>query len=532
VKDKATNHWLALTIAVLAGLAFLGARPAHAAPAKHVIIISIDGLHQADLDDPALRPYLPNISALQNSGISYTHASCSTPSDSFPGTLAYLTGAGPALTGVYYDDTYSRSLLAPGAAGTAPPGTDVQNTEAIDKDSTLISGGGDFGMNSLDPAKMVIDPATGKPLFPHSYLRVNTILEIAHEAGLRTAFMDKHPAYEIAAGLSGTGVDDLYCPEIDAKAAIIDGKLVDASTAPAGTKFKQITKSVKLGVAYDDLKIAAMLRLIHGDDARGTSHPGMPALIGMNIQALNISEKDKKGGITLEAGKEAPTPGIIEALQHSDAAIGLIVKSLKDAGEWDNTLLIVTAKHGQNPRLGDPTLGGASTLTKPLADAGIEIAHATLDDMAILWLKDPVQTAKAADLLEQIKAGPANPGIEKILWGDSLKAAGLAGDTDRSPDLIVTLSPGVILIDKLTKRSEHGGFSDDDTHVALILSGGVVAEKTRGTAQEMPVKSTQIAVTTLEALGLDAEKLKGAKTEGTTGLPGPGFETKRLAALQ
>ena len=62
--------------------------------AHHVLIISVDGLHAADVADPALQQNLTNISALQQSGVTYARAATSKPSDSFPGTLAYLTGAG------------------------------------------------------------------------------------------------------------------------------------------------------------------------------------------------------------------------------------------------------------------------------------------------------------------------------------------------------------------------------------------------------------------------------------------------------
>ena len=52
----------------------------------------------------------------------------------------------------------------------------------------------------IDPANLPIDPATCKPVYPHQYLKVNTIFEVAHAAGLRTAWTDKHAAYEIING--------------------------------------------------------------------------------------------------------------------------------------------------------------------------------------------------------------------------------------------------------------------------------------------------------------------------------------------
>jgi hypothetical protein len=47
------------------------------------------------------------------------------------------------------------------------------------------------------------------PVYPHSFLRVNTIFEVIKAAHKRTAWSDKHPAYDIVNGPSGQGVDDL-----------------------------------------------------------------------------------------------------------------------------------------------------------------------------------------------------------------------------------------------------------------------------------------------------------------------------------
>ena len=69
-----------------------------------VLLISIDGLHAVDLRRyVALNPgsALAQLSAV---GRTYTNASATRPSDSFPGLLAMVTGGRPLSTGVYYDD--------------------------------------------------------------------------------------------------------------------------------------------------------------------------------------------------------------------------------------------------------------------------------------------------------------------------------------------------------------------------------------------------------------------------------------------
>ncbi len=497
-------------------------------PAKHVIIISIDGLRQDDLTDPALKPLMPNLLALAAKGVEYSNASTMKPSDSFPGTMAYVTGAGPATTGVFYDDSYSRGLVG---AGKTDKGTEILNTEEIDKNADLLSGGGNAGVQSIDPAKLPTDPTTNAKIYPHDYLKVNTIFEVAHAAGIRTAYMDKHPAYEIVNGPSGKGVDDLFCPEIDSKGAIVDGKLIDSTTSlDHDVKFTQITKSVPLAMAYDDLKTAALINLIHGQDARGNRPVEMPGLIGVNLQAINIAEKDLDGGIEVSSGQETPSQEIIDSVKHTDGEIATIVSELKSAGVWDQTVVIITAKHGQNPRIGSAKELPIDTLTKAITGAGVEVSQSTADDVDLIWLKDGSQTALAAMTLNDIKNSSSNPGIADVLWGDSLKAANLAGYADRTPDLIVTLAPGLMLSDK-HRRSEHGGFSPDDAHVALLVTGGAVPKSSRGHVVETAVSTKQIAVTALVALGLDPAALQGAVAEKTTALPESGIVAGEQAVV-
>jgi hypothetical protein len=88
---------------------------------KRVLLISVDGMHAVDFKNCAAginaanagSPYCPAIAALGKTGVNYVAASASKPSDSFPGLTAIITGASPALTGVYYDVAYSRNYDAP-----------------------------------------------------------------------------------------------------------------------------------------------------------------------------------------------------------------------------------------------------------------------------------------------------------------------------------------------------------------------------------------------------------------------------------
>jgi hypothetical protein len=861
--------------------------------AQHVLLLSVDGLHQGDVADPNLAPFLSNTLQLQGSGVTYTNAHTTSPSDSFPGTLSYLTGAGPGTTGVFYDDSYSRTLLPPGSSLGAPPGTEVTYFEAIDNNSALISGGGNFDASSINPALLPVDPTTGQPVYPNQFLQVNTIFDVAHQAGLYTAFSDKHPAYQIANGTDPNAINDFYGPEINSTTALLDnttgqtvnantllnafaseatgltvapgfdvttfatnptgasqpdsivvdgriiyvgygngvakdgsdGKsstiveydtagnvlqtfsvlghndglkvdpnthllwamqnedgnpslvvidpvaltqttyaissvnhgggfdditflggnvylsasnpsnnpntdpavvqvtlvgttaqtvpilagnamaldlatntqvqlnlldpdsmstdnsgnlvlsdqgddqlvtihnpgtssqsvtvvplsdannllpghgiddtlftpssqgeilvtdrsgtiyqirgggvnsslvlsaaqdagelgrlnpttgvftpivtglgsprglafinagpfadlsnytLVDPSTDPMGASdpnlINDTTTNLLLTEKYDDLKVQAILNEIQGLPSHtfpGSDQSQIPAIFGMNFQAVSVGEKYFGGGITLlPNGQEGPPSALLEAaLQHTDASIGAITTALHAAGIWDSTLLVLTAKHGQNPRVGSAGIMDSGTLPTLLANAGTPVALATQDDVSLLWLQNQSQTAAAVAALQQFKATgtinvffegveqtlPASQIIDKILSGKGLVDAGLGNPASDSttPDIVVTLQPGYIWVGNVFskhKNAEHGGFSDDDTHIALILSGGAIDAKYQGTTQTGQVSTKQIAVTALDALGLDPKDLTGVKTEHTKALPGTGIHGKK-----
>ena len=485
---------------------------------KHILLLSVDGLRQADLSDPRLQRYLPHILSLAQNGVTYTQAYTSKPSDSFPGTLAFLTGAGAKTTGVYYDDSYSRVLTAPGGNATSPRGTEVQFAENIDKNPDLLNGGGNSGVNSIDPAKLPFDCTSGtcKPVYPHNYLKVNTIFEVAKAAGLHTAFSDKHPAYDIANGPSGKGVDDFYAPEINALVSIKDGKLIED---PNG---KSVTNSVATTELYDDLKVSAIENEIAGYNSLGTKRSPVPAIFGMNFQSVSVAEKDRaNGGIAADG---TPSQEFTDALSYVDARIGHILETLEKQHLLNSTLVVVTAKHGQNPRLGKATLIKDDIFINTLKQANIEVAQATQDDIALLWLKDRSQTAQARRLIQMLKTSKPDVGIDKVLADKELEAEDCGNAQDeRTPDLIVKLKSGFVLVGNpatSNKRAEHGGFVPDDTHVALIVGSGNLPAYLRGKSVVEKVTTTQIAVTALKALGLNPYDLQGARIEKTEALPG------------
>ena len=271
---------------------------------EHVLLISVDGLHAVDLAKWVEAHPASNFATLTGTGIVYSNAFTTAPSDSFPGMIAQVTGASPKTAGLFYDDSYDRTVYPskffyasqklndPGCTG--PAGTEITNFEAIDvqydPDSGITpdtTGGGTLGqvLTQIDPDKLQRRLVNGacKPILPHEYLRTNTIFEIIKAAGGHTAWSDKHPAYEILTGPSGKGIDDLFAPEINSQ---LPG-------APAGQDNTTSYAGVR---AYDLIKVDAVVNWIYGFNSTQTAHPGVPSVFGMNFQAVSVGQKLAKAG--------------------------------------------------------------------------------------------------------------------------------------------------------------------------------------------------------------------------------------------
>jgi hypothetical protein len=340
--------------------------------ANHVLLLSIDGLHAQDLARYVRLNPNSALAQLSNMGVTYPDASTSKQSDSFPGLLSMVTGGSPRSTGVFYDDSYDRNLSPPGS-NCSTKGTEVLYDEVIDFDSTKLDGGG-----GIDPAKLPLDGSNGcKPVYPHSFLRVNTIFEIARAQGLQTAWADEHPSYEILNGPSAQGVTDLYTPEI----AATDGTL-------AGTE------------VYDDLKVSAILNEIAGKDHTGTKTEPVPAIFGMNFQAVSVTQKLTADGYLDSTG--TPSPELQSALDHTDQSLGKMVSAVTQQKLLKNTVIILTAKHGQSPI--DPNeYQKVAPSTNPNVVNGVQsglLAQATQDDIALLWLTDSSKTDAVVSSVE------------------------------------------------------------------------------------------------------------------------------------
>src|SRR5258706_1612221 len=203
--------------------------------AKHVLLISVDGLHALDVANYIYKYPKSALSELAHRGTTFTNARTPANSDSFPGLLALVTGGSPISHGFFYDVSYDRSLYDPTNTTCAgSPGNLLTFDESIDL------------YNSANVSQDVIDPTRlprGKDshgncvaIYPSQALRTNTIFEVVRAAGGHTAWADKHPSYDLVNGNPRHGVEDLSTPEITNGGGLDDNASVlctvedDAST--------------------------------------------------------------------------------------------------------------------------------------------------------------------------------------------------------------------------------------------------------------------------------------------------------------
>jgi hypothetical protein len=448
---------------------------------------------------------------------------------------------------------YDRSLDGPatttgtGLAATtcspyAPPaGTTTDNDQGVDLNNNLLNGGApgaaltEGGIASIDPAKLSRDPAKGcAPVYPWNFIRVNTAFGVVHAAGGYTAWIDKHPSYSFVGGPGGRGLDDYFSPEVSSGVVPLPGV-----TTAEGVSCATIPDPTPAGVAawngsfaniqcYDALKVNALL-----NEIKGKTHAGAPAVTpavyGMNFQSVYIGESVSEPGVGAGGYQNAaalPSALLLQEIEYMDTSIGQIVSALKDSGRYEDTLLIITAKHGASPI--DPSLYVADGTNTPATLLGTAIPFsesplnpggigATEEDVSVLWLAPGQSVTAAVQLLE---SNAAAIGLGEIYYGPTLalnyNVGGLGPGLDpRSPDIIVTPNVGVTYSSSTAMIEDHGGFAHDDTNVIMLVANP------RFTAQTVSATTTttQVAPTILKALGLDPNALDAVRAEGTTVLP-------------
>jgi hypothetical protein len=440
---------------------------------------------------------------------------------------------------MYYDVSYDRALSPPKkttpygiVAGSCPGdvGTQVGFDEEIDTDFTKLNGGG-----SINPDYLPRDPNHNcDPVYPHNFLRVNTIFEVVRAAGGYTAWSDKHLAYDFPNGPSGQGVNDLWSPEINSIPVPIPyipqcNPLPDQTAVGSSFAWTDSFANVR---CYDGLKVRAILNEIKGWNHSGFVKAPVPTVFGMNFQAVSVGQKLVEKSIGETGGyldsNGTPSRELLASIRFVDESVGNFIEELRDQDLYDSTLIIITAKHGQSPidphrilripadepndKAPSDILGGVGSGLK--SDTSHLVSQALEDDISLIWLRDQSKTDWAVETLENNEnlfgGGEifARNSLD-LIFNDPLRDS-------RSPDIVVAPNVGVVYTGGTKKIAEHGGFAYDDRNVIMLFSNPYVDPHVVNTQ----VETRQVAPTILKALGLDPRSLEAVQQEGTSVLPG------------
>src|SRR5262252_9574812 len=124
---------------------------------RHVLLISIDGMHAVDYENCVASDACPNLAALGRTGVHYTRTSTARPSDSFPGLMALVTGGSPRTVGAFYDVAYDRVLASPTIAtgnglpaGDCVPGQIHRDSDGSTGTQTEYEEGNEIDQNQLN----------------------------------------------------------------------------------------------------------------------------------------------------------------------------------------------------------------------------------------------------------------------------------------------------------------------------------------------------------------------------------------------
>jgi hypothetical protein len=441
-------------------------------PGARVLLFTVDGLHAVDLANWIGAHPHSALAELSARGVTYTNAH--TPmADPAAGLMSLTTGGTPISTGIVSSDGYDRTL--------SPPGSNCKLRGAVlDLDASFRADG------SFDAARAPLDPRNGcTPLQPHDLLHVNTVFEVVREKIGPTAWAGESAATtDLLRGPSGKGLNDACGFE---------------RSSP---------------IAGDEVRVGIVLRWIDGKDCKGAAE-SVPALFGMSFTSLVAAQVEM--GYTDAAG--TPSDGLAKRFAFVDAAIGRIVQELKVKQLYDTTWIFVTSPYGQSP------MDQRRRRLIPIArvrevvesvEPGLAV-HIAGGDTAMIWLSDP---AKTAAVVKAFGDQAAAIGIQDIYSGArlALTLSSPAKDS-RMPDIILQLELGVLMLWGSagdTALAAHGGMLDEDTHVALLVSGAQLA----GRYDPTYVPTTQLGPLLLRALGMEKFDLQALHFEHSPALPG------------
>ncbi len=117
---------------------------------KHVLLISVDGLHALDVANYVAAHPNSALAELSRHGVTFSNAQTPANSDSFPGLIALVTGGSPVTSGLFYDVSYDREIFDP----TNTPCSGGAGNMMVFDESIDLYNAQNVSLNVIDPSKL------------------------------------------------------------------------------------------------------------------------------------------------------------------------------------------------------------------------------------------------------------------------------------------------------------------------------------------------------------------------------------------
>ncbi len=430
-----------MRFAALCALVLALAAPvlAHASP---VLMISIDGLRPLDVIDADQRGIkVPNLRKLMGEGVYASGVHNSLPTVTYPNHTTMITGVWPAKHGV---------------------------AENVEFDPEGKNQGGWY--------------------WYAEEIRVPTLWDVAHKAGLSTASM----GWPVSVGARTI---DWNVPEFWRTRTLSDLPLIRAVSTPGLPADLEKQSGVAIAATYaEDAR---------SDDARAAWAAALIQLHRPQLFTLHL--------ISLDHAEHVYGPGSPEAkadLETIDVAVGKLV-AVARAAEPDVTIAVVS-DHGFAPLEHDVNLVGA------FVDAGLITldpkTHRAASWQAVPWggassaivladPKDAAVRAKVKALLDKLAADPAY-GIARVIDANEIARMGGTGRASFWVDFKLGYeaggSPTGPAVSPSSQKGMHGYFPDHPEMRATFIMAGPGVTK-RGPLGE--IDQRDIAPTVAHVLG-------------------------------
>jgi predicted AlkP superfamily pyrophosphatase or phosphodiesterase len=437
------------------GATVLQAQTAPAAPGRHVVLITIDGLPASAFDEP--RPPMPTVLRLAREGARARRVTTVNPAMTWPAHTTIVTGVTPARHGL------------------------------------LLNG-------------LLVREGPGKPLRfqqrpREDLVRVPTVYDLAHAAGLTTALVDWIPDQD------GGPVAWSFPERPDPKGAAEQALVADGVFAP------------------EDMSDFFKSTIVWRDEAwtRAAVHflkTHKPNLLLLHLLAVDTSGH-RHGPRSIVA---APAAAAL-----ADTRVRDILDALRDAGIADRTTVIVMSDHGFRP-IKTIVRPNAILLREGLLTADAEKKAATACEAyaiteggtAFLYATDPAKREATVARLRGIFGSVE--GIARILGPEEFAAAGYPapGPQSQMGDLVLVAKEGYGFWhdvggepvgearEGVTPVGHHGFPAEDPEMDAFLVAWG---RGIRPGASIERARLVDVAPTVAALLGLKMENTEGRVLE-------------------